>query len=104
MTAHTLRRLGSLANDPALVGKTPLLTVMLLEGANIGQVVRMWTTRTAEGQSLTAWILVNLALLLWYNFYRVCTPEQTWAIRATALGIAMNSFVILSVVWFRWLA
>lgn len=90
-------------SNPRWVSKTPILTVFLLEGANIGQIIRMWTERTAEGQSLTAWISVNLALLLWLNFYRVCCPDQRWAFWATAVGISMNAGVILSVIWFRYL-
>lgn len=91
-------------SNPRLVSKTPIATTFLLEGANVGQMVRMWTERTAEGQSLTGWLLVFVALVLWLNFFRVCTPEQKWAIRAQALGVGMNALVCLSVVYFRWLA
>jgi uncharacterized protein with PQ loop repeat len=85
------------------VGRTPILTTLLLEAANISQVTRMWTERTAEGQSITAWIMVNLALLLWLNFYLTFTPEQKWAIWGTTAGIFLNSLVILSVVYFRYI-
>jgi hypothetical protein len=90
-------------SDPKIVSKTPLATVVLLEGANLGQLYRMWSTHTALGQSLTGWILVSIALILWLNFYRVCCPEQKWAFWATAFGIFMNALVILSVIWFRYL-
>ena len=90
-------------NNPAVVAKTPIVTTLLLETANMGQLIRMWTEWTADGQSLAAWICVNAALFLWLNFYRVCTPEQKWAIWATAFGVAMNSLVIASVVVFRYL-
>lgn len=91
-------------SNPSTVAKTPLLTTFLLEGANVGQLHRMWCTHTAEGQSLVGWILVSSALLLWLNFYRVCCPDQKWAFWATAFGVFMNALVILSVIWFRYLA
>lgn len=49
---------------------------------NLGQIVRMWTYRTAAGQSLTSWCCVNLALWLWANWYRMITPERSIASRA----------------------
>lgn len=91
-------------NNREIVSKTPILTTFLLEGANIGQIVRMWTEWTAKGQSLTAWLMVNLALILWFNFYRLLCPEQKWARYCTGLGIVINSFVCLSVVYFRYIA
>lgn len=86
----------------ALVEKTPIATTLLLEGANVGQLWRMWTERTAEGQSLLGWILVWIALVLWWNFYRVITPKQHWARWATAFGVFMNSLVILTVLYWRY--
>jgi hypothetical protein len=85
-----------LLSDKRIVSKTPILTTFLLEIANVLQLWEMWTTGTAEGQSTQGWICVNLALLLWYNFYRVMSPELVWAKRSTAVGIAINSIVILS--------
>jgi len=89
-------------DDPEWVGRTPLLTVLLLESANIGQMVRMWAYHTAAGQSLISWLCVNLALWLWGNFYRVITPEQKWARRCNAVGITLNTGVILTVAYFRY--
>lgn len=86
-----------------LVERTPIVTTMLLEAANVQQLQRMWTERTAAGQSLTAWLSVSAALLLWLNFYRVVTPQAKWAIRGTAVGVAMNALVILTVIYFRYL-
>lgn len=88
--------------DPRFVDKIPILTTLMLEGANLSQIRTMWVEKTAEGQSLSGWLMVNLALLLWLHLYRVRTPELKWAIRATAFGIVMNFFVILSVVYFRY--
>lgn len=84
------------------VTKTPLATTLLLEGANVGQLWRMWTERTAEGQSLVGWILVWFALVLWWNFYRVVTPDQKIAKWCTALGILMNTAVIATVLFWRY--
>jgi hypothetical protein len=90
-------------SDPKWVEKTPLLTTLLLEGANVGQLHRMWTERTAEGQSLFAWLMVCAALILWANFFRVCAPDQKWARWASIFGVAMNLSVCLTVTYFRYL-
>jgi uncharacterized protein with PQ loop repeat len=91
-----------LLNDPKFVSMTPIATIFLLESANIGQIFHMWTERTAAGQSLSSWICVNVALWLWGNFYRVCCPEQKWAIRANWVGVILNALVIATVIWFRY--
>lgn len=88
--------------NPKFVALTPILSVSLLETANAAQLVRMWTERSAEGQSLWGWMCVNLALILWLNFYFTFNKEQKFAIWGTKLGILMNSMVILSVIWFRY--
>ena len=94
----------TLLNDPVWVKRTPIISVMLLEGANIQQLFQMWVIdHSAEGQSLTAWVSVQVALWLWYNFYRVLVPDAVWAIRGTLLGITLNMLVCLSVVYWRFL-
>ena len=90
--------------NPKLVDKTPLVTTFLLEAANVQQLFRMWTTWTAAGQSYTAWISVNIALWLWLNFYLTFNRENKFAIYGTAFGICLNTAVILSVLYFRYLA
>lgn len=87
--------------DKDLVNKiTPVFAVFMLEAANIGQILRMWTERTADGQSLASWIAVWLALLAWLNLYRV--NELRWAFWATVVGVGLNTCVWLTVIWFRW--
>ena len=93
----------SIFSDPKWVGRTPLVSVGLLELANIQQLFRMWTEWTAAGQSLWGWIFVQIALWLWLNFYRVLTPNEKFAIYGTALGVVMNSLVILSIIFFRYI-
>jgi uncharacterized protein with PQ loop repeat len=89
-------------NDPAVVKYTPIVTTVLLEGANCSQMLRMIREHTAEGQSLSAWIMVSAALFLWFNFYRICTPDQKWAIRMQLAGIGINMCVIATVIYFRY--
>lgn len=89
--------------NPALVDKTPVLSVFLLEMANVQQLARMWSEQTAAGQSLWGWVCVNVALLLWLNFYLTFNRQNRFAIWGTALGVLMNASVILSVVYFRYL-
>lgn len=89
-------------SNERLVNLTPYFTTFLLEGANVGQLHRMWTEHTAEGQSLPAWLMVCAALVLWWNYYRV--QDLPSAKRATAFGVFMNVAVVLSVVYWRYLA
>jgi hypothetical protein len=89
--------------DPKVVDKTPIVSVFLLEAANVQQIFRMWSTWTAAGQSITAWLSVNLALWLWLNFYLVFNRENKFAIWGTAVGIGLNGLVILSVFYFRYI-
>lgn len=83
------------------INYSPVFSTILLEYANFGQIVEMWTEKTAEGQSLLSWLAVNLALWLWLNFYMVATPQRKWAIRCQMLGIALNLIVVFSVVYFK---
>lgn len=84
--------------------RTPILSVLLLELANIQQLWQMWVVDwSADGQSLTGWLCVQVALWLWLNFYYVITPDAKWAIRGTTLGIVLNMAVCLSVVYWRYL-
>lgn len=87
---------------PNVVDKTPIVSVALLEAANCQQLFRMWTEHTAAGQSLTAWVSVNIACWLWLNFYLTFNRENKFAIWGTALGLVLNGFVILSVLYFQY--
>jgi hypothetical protein len=90
-------------DNPDIVTYSPIVTTCLLESANIGQMIRMWTYHTAAGQSLISWAAVQIALWLWQNFYRVITPDQ-WIARLTIkIGILLNFGVILSVIYWRYL-
>lgn len=95
----------SFVSDPKWVLRTPIVSVVLLEWANVQQLVQMWVLdHSAKGQSLGAWLSVQTALWLWLNFYRVITPDAKWAIRGTQLGITLNMAVCLSVLYWRYLA
>ena len=88
-------------DDPVWVGRTPIVASLLIDGGAVGQIVRMWRERSAEGQSLLSWCAVVVALLLWANFYRVITPDQRWARLAIGVSIVLNGAVALSVLWWR---
>lgn len=88
--------------NPKLVDKTPLVSVALLEIANIQQLWRIWTEWTAAGQSIGGWLCVQIALWLWLNFYLTFNRDNKFAIYGTALGIVMNASVLVSVVLFRY--
>ena len=90
-------------SDPVWVARSPLVTTVLLEAANVQQMWQMWqmwvVDHSASGQSRTAWLSVQAAL--WLNFYRVMTPGAVWAIRCQAFGIALNMAVVLAVFYWR---
>lgn len=92
----------SFRTNPRYVEKTPLITTLLLEFANVGQLWRMWTEWTAAGQSVWSWLSVNIALWLWLNFYLVFNADNKFAIWGTRIGILLNTSVILTVLWFRY--
>jgi hypothetical protein len=87
-------------SDKRWVSYTPILTTLLLEYANAGQLWRMWHVHSALGQNVWSWLSVNVALWLWLNWYRVFTP-QSWAIPATCVGICINGLLIATVFYFR---
>lgn len=93
----------NILNNPKIVDKTPVLTVFLLEGANVSQIHRMWSEQTANGQSLQGWIFVTIALILWANFYRVCCKDQKWAYYTTLFGIFINLLLVITVIYFRYI-
>lgn len=81
----------------------PIFTTALLEGANVSQLHRMWTERTSAGQSIGGWALVWLALVFWLIYYNVMLPNEKAPKWCTALGIVINSLVIFTVIYFRYL-
>lgn len=92
----------SLFNNKALVSKCPIITTILLEGASVGQIVRMFSEHSAKGQNVWSWLSIDLALLLWWNWYRVMTPEDKIAKLSTVVGMTITTAVVLTVVYFRW--
>ena len=91
-------------DDKEIVKYTPILTTVLLESAAISQMIRMFREGAADDQSLLGWIMIWCALLLWFNWYRVFTPEQKFAKWSTIGGMVINTLGIASIVWFRWLS
>jgi hypothetical protein len=88
-----------------LIPWTPMVTTVLLEYANAGQLWRMWYVSSALGQNVWSWLAVHAALWLWFNFYRVTMPQgkaRTLALLGTGVGIALNGAVVLTVAWFRY--
>lgn len=90
----------------AFVEKTPMLVALCAEYANAGQLWRMWHEHSALGQNIWSWIAVHATLWLWLNYDLVIVPggSKSWAFRATALGLVLNTLVILTVGYFRWIA
>lgn len=91
-------------SDPYYVSKSPLFSTAVFEYANVSQIIRMWTEHTAAGQSLLAWIAVCAGLCLYWNFYRVITPDEKVVRWMSCVGLIANIGVILSVIYWRFLA
>ena len=88
--------------DAKVITYSPVIAQLLLEWANVSQLIRMWTERTAAGQSLIAWFSVNAAILLFINYYRVLKLRvPMWSAVA---GFSFNCAVIVTVVYFRYVA
>jgi len=90
-------------NNPNIISKSPLVALICFEGANIGQIIRMLYEHAAQDQSLTSWIMVNIGLWIYYNFYRVCTPKEKFARFTAMAGIVINTMVISTVVYWRYI-
>lgn len=88
-------------NNPARVKFTPVVARIGFEIANIEFIVRMIETRSSRDQSLLSWVLLCGALLLWVNFYRVCTPEQIPARVMSIVAASTNMLVLATVIYFR---
>lgn len=88
-------------NNKSLIAKTPLVTCLLMEWGNLGQIFQMMMTQSAKSQNLLSWWTIHLALWLWYNYYRVVTPDQKLTIRITLLGIFIQGLGTLTVSWFK---
>lgn len=91
---------------PSFVEKTPMLVALFAEYANGGQIYRMLKEQSALGQNVWSWVAVHATLWLWLNYDLVIVPggKNSWAFRATALGLVLNTAVIILVIYFRWIA
>lgn len=89
-------------NYSKFVDMCPLFATLLIEGANIGQLHRMWSYHTAAGQSLIAWCCVFIALFLWCLFYKKHNIHQKLAIWSTYIGMGMNASVIATIIRWRY--
>jgi uncharacterized protein with PQ loop repeat len=99
-TSHVEQQSKEKNYEKAVTTYTPILTAILLESANVGQIYRMITEHSAKGQSLAAWIVVWCALALWINYYRVIGQKS--ALYATIVGLVLNTVVISTVIYFRY--
>jgi hypothetical protein len=91
-------------DDPrvrGIIACFPFCCMLLLEWANCGQLYRMWTEHTSEGQNPYSWMSVGAALVLWMVWYRTFAPEQKVAFWATLVGFCLNTCVWLSVFYWR---
>lgn len=78
---------------------TVVLATILLELANIQQLIEVWTKHSSLGHSIGGWLCVNAALLLWINYYRV--KQLKVAMWSTLGGWVLNTSLILSVIYWK---
>lgn len=78
----------------------PVLCTILLEYANVGQLIRMWAEHTAAGQSLQGWFSVAAALILFCVYYR--KKKLTVPFWTTVFGVGMNATVWSTIIYFRY--
>lgn len=90
-------------NNKKLFSFTPVATMFMIESANIQQVVQMFIQKSSEGQSISGWICIIIALLMWANFYRLFNPEQKMAFWSALVGVFINTFVVLTIIYFRYI-
>lgn len=88
-------------NNREIVKYTPVVTVILFESGGVMQMLTMFQEQSSADQSLVGWILGGVALTLWYNWYRLFTPDQWLARRSTLLGIATQLIGIGVILWWR---
>lgn len=91
-------------SNKEIVKYSPVATTILIEGGVISQITRMVTEGSANDQSLLGWAMVWLALALWFNWYRVFTPDQMLAKWSTLGGMVINTAAMGVIIWFRFLA
>lgn len=84
-----------------LIPRIPLVTSFIFATAYVAQVVRMWTERSALGQSVFGWIQVGVALVLFYVYYREMLPDQKIPQYCTLFEIALVLGIIGTTITFR---
>jgi len=98
-----VKKILNVLNNPKIVTLTPIICSFLFEYANIGQIARIWSEHTAAGHNLFSWIVINISLWLYLNFYRVCAPKEKFAMWVTFINIICNNGLIFSIVWWRYI-
>lgn len=83
---------------------TPIASLVLIEGGAVGQIARMVREQTAAGQSLWSWLAVTVALMLWFNYYRVMTPRLLLPRVTMVIGVTLNLCISLTIIYFRYIA
>lgn len=84
-----------------LIPRIPLVTSFIFATAYIAQMVRMWTQRSALGQSVFGWIQVGIALVLFYIYYSEMLPNEKIPKYCTVFEIALVLGIIGTTILFR---
>lgn len=84
-----------------LIPRIPLVTSFIFATAYVSQVVRMWSERSALGQSVFGWVQVGVALVLFYIYYREMLPDQKLPRYCTVFEIVLVLGIIGTTIYFR---
>lgn len=79
----------------------PIVAGMLASVSYFSHIVRMWAYHTAAGQSLIGWIAISIDLGLWFAYYKICLPAETFAKWTTATLMVLAIIASASVLWWR---
>jgi hypothetical protein len=86
-----------------LFGLIPMGCTGVFIIADCSQIGRMWTERTAAGQSLLGWLTVVISLIGYATFFRVRTPNEKLVFWCTVANAFVVSLIAVTVIYFRYI-
>lgn len=88
-------------NDIKYVNKFPIASAPLFCFGGLANIYHIWSTKTANGQSILGWAMLTLAVMMIYQFNKVLIPNEKLAQYACLLEALIYTGVIFSIVRFQ---
>lgn len=79
----------------------PLVSALLAESGNAGQLWKMWAAHTAAGQNIWSFVSILCAVILWIVYFEK-NLGKTFAYWMAWVGAVMLSANILTVLYFTY--